>query len=41
MPRLEATALANGYQPEEVVMAAIEDFLQKANRRIGYYWMGG
>ena len=41
MPRLEATALANGYKPYEVVMAAIEDFLQKANQRIDYYWMGG
>ena len=30
---LEATAIANGYKPEEVVMAAIEDFLQKANQR--------
>ena len=30
---LEATAIANGYQPEEVVRAAIEDFLQKANQR--------
>jgi hypothetical protein len=41
MPWLEATSLANGYQPEEVVMAAIEDFLQKANQLIDYYWMGG
>ncbi|MCE9543083.1 MAG: hypothetical protein K8R38_06150 [Verrucomicrobia bacterium] len=30
---LEATAIANGYKPEEVVRAAIEDFLQKANQR--------
>ncbi len=30
---LDATAIANGYKPEEVVMAAIEDFLQKANQR--------
>ena len=30
---LEATALANDYKPEEVVRAAIEDFLQKANQR--------
>jgi hypothetical protein len=25
---LEATAIANGYKPEEVVLAAIEAFLQ-------------